>query len=114
MTAAGIDSTMLTYMLEDTDVVLSETQEEEPGLTLAAQLMPMATMLRFKIDEDNTSTSVVSEYGPDHDQDQDQEDIPAEKLDSELLDRVLTTQELGHQLIHSNLAIIELTSEVRH
>ena len=86
MTAAGIDSTMLMFILEDTDVVLSETQEEVPGITLAAQQMPMVAMLRFKLDEDNTSTSVVSEYGPDHDQDQDQRDIQKEKPDSDMLE----------------------------
>ena len=57
-----------------------------PGTTLAAQLTLMVTMLKFKLDVDNTCTSVVSEYGPDHAQDQDQRDTQKEKLISDTLE----------------------------
>ena len=95
----------------DTDADGSETQDKVPGITLVAQLKLMVAMLKFKLDVDNTSTSVVSEFGLDQNQDHQEEDTQEENAGSELQDRVLTTQDLGHQLIHSSLTGTTITSE---
>jgi hypothetical protein len=84
--AAEVDSTMLKCILEDTDVVLSEIQDKVPGITLVAQLMLMVATLKFKLDVDNTFTSVVLECGLEQDQSQDQRDIQKEKLISDTLE----------------------------
>ena len=114
MTAAGIDSMVQKYTLVDTIVDTLEIQEEVPGIMLVAQLKPEAIGLRLLVDQDNISTSVVSESGPDHVQDHHQEDIQEMNAASELQDRVLIIQESGHPLIHSNLTVIIITLEIKH
>ena len=101
MTAARIDSTVPKYTLEDTDVASSETQEEEPGTALAAQEMPEVATLELELNQDNISTSVVSEYGLELNHlDQAQEDIQEEKPNSDMLDRVQYMLD-GVQLVQS-------------
>jgi hypothetical protein len=76
-------------MLVDIDADGSETQEEEPGTTLDAQVMPEVATLELLLDQDNISTSVVSELGLELNHlNQDQEAMPEEKPDSDMLDRV--------------------------
>ena len=97
----------------DTDADGSETQDKVPGITLVAQLMLMVAMLKFKLDVDNTFTSVVSESGLDQDQSQDQEDTQKEKLISDTLEWVQYIQETGPPTIQSSLILTELTSEAK-
>ena len=107
------ESQMLLYTLVDIDVVSSDHQEEVLGTLLVAQLKPMVATLRFKQEEDNISTSVVLEFGQEPNQNQ-EEDIQEEKPGSEQQDRVLTIQKPGQPLIHSNLTVTTITSEVEH
>ena len=90
LTAVMEESMVLESWLEDTNAVLSETQEKVPGLQLTAE--EEETSSRLLEDQDNTFTSVVSEFGDmveelqlDQDQvnqdHQDQEDLE-EDLDS--------------------------------
>ena len=72
--------------MADTDAVGSKIQEEAVGITLAVHLEPEVTTSRLLLDEDNISTSAVSEFGPEVDHNQ--EDTGEEKLDSDMLDRV--------------------------
>ena len=111
MIAASRDSTVPKYSLEDTDVVSSETQEEVPGTALVAQEMPEVTTLELLLNQDNISTSAVSEYGlePNH-LDQDQEPMLEVKPDLDMLDRVQYMLD-GAQLVQSRPMLGETDSE---
>ena len=61
LTAAVEELTTLRSSSEDLFAEWSETQDKEPGLPLTAE--PEETSLRFKVLQDNISTSVVSEHG---------------------------------------------------
>ena len=114
MTAAGIDSMVLKYSLVDIDADGLETQEEVPGITLAAQLEPEVATLELLLNQDNISISVVSEFGLDLNQlDQNQEPMEEVKLDSDLLDRVLSILD-GDQPIQSRLMLGETDLETEY
>jgi hypothetical protein len=110
MTAAGIDSMVLKYMLVDVIVVTLEIQEEVVGITLAAQPVLEAITLRLLVDQDNISTSAVLESGLDQ-IDQSQESIQKEKLDGDSLDRV-PLGVTGVQIVQLELTIGIIASEM--
>ena len=113
MTAARIDLMVPLFMSVEPDVTGSETQEEVPGTTLLAHIKPDLTTLELLLDQDNISTSVVLESGLDQtdQEDQNQEPMLEEKLDSEWLDRVPSMLD-GVQMVQSKPMLGETDLEI--
>ena len=98
---------VLESWLEDINAVSSETQDKVVGSHLTAE--EEETLLRLLVDQDNISTSVVSESGLEQ-IDQNQEFTQEEKLDGDLPDRALLMV-TGVQIVQSEQVDGEIPSE---
>ena len=106
-----IESTEPPYILVESDAVSSIDQDKVLGLMSIALIMPEVTTLKSKQDQDNISTSVVSESGPEPDVSvMVQEDTQEVKQDSDMPDRVLHIKH-GDPRIQSRPAATTHTSE---
>ena len=112
LTAAVEELTVLESWLEDTNAVLSETQDKVNGLPLTVTEEEDSS--RLSEDQDNTSTSVVSEFGDmveelqQRDQLQDQRDQEELEEDWDSTEELPNNQPTGEMeelklLIHSRL-----------